>query len=322
MLKNPETINAELVLAMKRKLPEGVNLANYLMDILSLGKEAVYRRLRGEVPFTLSESFLVAQKLGLSLDQLTGATLRQDTHYDLNLFSYDNPEDTYYATTEYYLNLFQNLLGEGAVTLCDTANRIPTGIFMQYRNISRFNFLKRKCFNSGPGDFPTFETIDFPERLYRKQEELVEVLQNFPRSVSLWDEMIFESFVKEVKYFRKIDAITPESVGMIKEELLDIVERWSDFSARGENAAGNRVELFISNLNFQNCYSYIESEKSRVSLMKVYDLNTILSKDEKIFESVKNWIQALKKFSTLISQSGQMQHHLYFRRQRELIQTL
>ena len=41
-------INTDLIDAMKIYLPKGNNLANALMDILYLGKEATYRRLRGE----------------------------------------------------------------------------------------------------------------------------------------------------------------------------------------------------------------------------------------------------------------------------------
>ena len=50
--------NSELIKAMNEKLPNGTNLANTLIDMLYLGKEAVYRRLRGEVPFTLAEADL------------------------------------------------------------------------------------------------------------------------------------------------------------------------------------------------------------------------------------------------------------------------
>ena len=47
-------INTDLIDAMKIYLPKGNNLANALMDILYLGKEATYRRLRGEVPKLLN----------------------------------------------------------------------------------------------------------------------------------------------------------------------------------------------------------------------------------------------------------------------------
>lgn len=51
-----DQLNTGLISAMKEKLPQDTNLANLLMDILYIGKEAVYRRLRGEVPFTLAEA--------------------------------------------------------------------------------------------------------------------------------------------------------------------------------------------------------------------------------------------------------------------------
>lgn len=61
MTNNP---NANLIEAMKEKLPLKGQLADMLMDTLYIGKEAVYRRLRGEVPFTLQESALISKKTG------------------------------------------------------------------------------------------------------------------------------------------------------------------------------------------------------------------------------------------------------------------
>ena len=71
-----DQLNTGLISAMKEKLPQGTNLANLLMDILYIGKEAVYRRLRGEVPFTLAEAAVISQKIGISLDRITGMTIR------------------------------------------------------------------------------------------------------------------------------------------------------------------------------------------------------------------------------------------------------
>lgn len=42
-----EVLNNNLIEAMRIRIPDGTNLANVLMDILYIGKEAVYRRLRG-----------------------------------------------------------------------------------------------------------------------------------------------------------------------------------------------------------------------------------------------------------------------------------
>lgn len=48
--------NTNLIEAMKEKLPLKGKLADMLMDTLYIGKEAVYRRLRGEVPFHFTRS--------------------------------------------------------------------------------------------------------------------------------------------------------------------------------------------------------------------------------------------------------------------------
>ena len=37
-----DKLNSGLIESMKEKIPEGANLANLLMDILYIGKEAVY----------------------------------------------------------------------------------------------------------------------------------------------------------------------------------------------------------------------------------------------------------------------------------------
>ena len=68
----------ELITAMKARVPEKQNLAGYLADTLCMGKEAVYRRLRGEVSFTLEEVALISRRLGISIDQIIG---RHDCHW-------------------------------------------------------------------------------------------------------------------------------------------------------------------------------------------------------------------------------------------------
>ena len=82
---NTDVLNTNLIEVMKEKIPDGGNLANTLMDILYIGKEAVYRRLRGEVPFTLNEASIISKKLGVSLDQIVGISYTNNAMFDLNI---------------------------------------------------------------------------------------------------------------------------------------------------------------------------------------------------------------------------------------------
>ena len=102
MTNNP---NANLIEAMKEKLPLKGQLADMLMDTLYIGKEAVYRRLRGEVPFTLQESALISRKLGISLDKIIGLSFKSNAMFNINIVDYDDPFESYYNILEKYVSL-------------------------------------------------------------------------------------------------------------------------------------------------------------------------------------------------------------------------
>ena len=72
-------LNTGLIEALKEKLPPKTNLANLLMDTLYIGREAIYRRLRGEVPFTLEEGVLVSGSMGVCLAHVAGARRVSDS---------------------------------------------------------------------------------------------------------------------------------------------------------------------------------------------------------------------------------------------------
>lgn len=84
----------------------------------------------------------------------------------------------------------------------------------------------------------------------------------------------------------------------------------------------NEVNIYISNINFEATYSYIEGTNVHLSMIRVYAINSITTQDIEMCKSLKEWIQSLKKFSTLISVSGEMQRIQFFQKQREIIDTL
>ena len=72
-------LNTNLIEAAKEKFPAKGQLANILMDTLYMGKEAIYRRLRGEVPFTFQEAAIISKELGIpwtELPELASATMQ------------------------------------------------------------------------------------------------------------------------------------------------------------------------------------------------------------------------------------------------------
>ena len=103
------------------------------------------------------------------------------------------------------------------------------------------------------------------------------------------------------------------------EQSLDELE---ELAINGKTADGNRVRIYVSNINFEATYSYVDTNNLQLSLIRIYSINSITTMDNEIFCTLKEWIQSLKKFSTLISESGEMQRIQFFKQQREIIDAL
>ena len=108
----------------------------------------------------------------------------------------------------------------------------------------------------------------------------------------------------------------------IKKELFLLADELEELAINGKTADGNRVRIYVSNINFEATYSYVDTNNLQLSLIRIYSINSFTTMDNEIFCTLKEWIQSLKKFSTLISESGEMQRIQFFKQQREIIDAL
>ena len=76
-----------------------------MTDTLCIGREAVYRRLRGEVAFTIDEVAQISCKLGISIDQIIGNHLYNRVTFDMNLLRSANAIESYYEIIDRYLRI-------------------------------------------------------------------------------------------------------------------------------------------------------------------------------------------------------------------------
>ena len=298
-------INTDLIDAMKIYLPKGNNLANALMDILYLGKEATYRRLRGEVPFTFAEVATISQHMGISLDKIVGADLNDNAIVNLNMLQCQRPTETYYSIIDSYIKLFGQLIERESSERSTSSNTVPQTLYLKYEALGRH-----------------YEDLEIPEKLIDKQKEFVNLSQLFQSTNYIWDKEIFIRLVNEVKFFLNINLISEDSVKRIKKELLILLNELEKISAQGKYSSGKDVKIYISDINFESTYSYVETDIYHQCLIGVFSINSITSKDDFLFQHLKLWIQSLKKYSTLISQSGEVQRIHFFNRQQELVKSL
>ena len=313
--------NTNLIEAMKEKLPAKGKLADMLMDTLYIGKEAVYRRLRGEVPFTLQEAALVSRKLGISLDKIIGTSFKSNAMFDINIVDYDDPFESYYNTLYKYVSLINTMQDDPESTMGTSSNIIPQTLYLKHDLLAKFRFFKWmyqnkyiKCNN--------FDELEIPAKLLNIQKDYVDMTRHIHSIDYIWDSMIFQHLINDIQYFSDVHLISDEAKMQIKEELFLLTDELEELATRGKTKDGNTVRIYVSHINFEATYSYVETNSLQLSLIRVYSINSLTTLDHEIFHSLKEWIQSLKKFSTLISESGEMQRIHFFKQQREIIDTL
>lgn len=313
--------NANLIEAMKEKLPLKGQLADMLMDTLYIGKEAVYRRLRGEVPFTLQESALVSRKLGISLDQIVGISFKSNAMFNINIVDYDDPFESYYEILDKYVKLVNSMQDDPNSAMGTSSNIIPQTLYMKHELLAKFRLFKWMYQNKNI-DCKSFEELEMPAKLVNIQKDYVGMTRHIHSIDYIWDSMIFQHLINDIQYFSSIHLISDETKEEIRKELFLLADELEELAISGKTKEGNQVRIYVSHINFEATYSYVETNNLRLSLIRVYSINSLTTMDNEIFHSLKEWIQSLKKFSTLISESGEMQRIQFFKQQREIIDTL
>lgn len=94
--------------AVRNKIQHRSVPTNQLVELLDIDKVAVYRRLRGEVPFSFREIALLSQELGISLDALITQSTIDTTSQNLLMI-----ENLHEQTDVSLLAEFANLLKKG-----------------------------------------------------------------------------------------------------------------------------------------------------------------------------------------------------------------
>ena len=153
--------------------------------------------------------------------------------------------------------------------------------------------------------------MHIPDKAVHAHKLLSEVVKACRKTCFIWDSNVFYSFVKEMKYFAGLNLISETDLIHLKNELELLLHELEQISAKGEFSNGNKVAIYLSN-----------KKDFQISLLRVYSINSMDSQSPRICGIQKDWIQSLKRHSTLISESGESQRITFLEQQKSFIDTL
>ena len=318
-----DDLNNYLLQALSKKFPKQTMLVEKLMKILFMEKGAIYRRLRGEVPFTFYEVVNIAEKLDISLNNFIYTDSVNVDRFELNIVDYINMNEMDYKQWEDYVSLISSTKNAQQSELAESSNILPITIYAKFDYLAKYYLFKYYYLLNESENRLSFNDITVPDRLRQIYNSYFTESKNFAKTIYIWDYLIFQYLVTDIQFFSDIKLISAEDIKEIKKELFTLLDYIEDITLHGcFKETGKPVSFYISDINFDADYSYVQINNFHMTHVRTFILNSVASTDLSSFRKIKNWIHSLKKSSTLITQSGTAVRAEFFEKQRKIVAEL
>lgn len=316
-------LNEKLIASIRESLPEGENLAQNLMDVLCIGKEAVYRRIRGDVPFTFDEIATLSAKIGFSVDDIIGLGNTGSGLYELDLSENENLIERYKEKIEKQIRILKKMRKTPYSTVKFASNTLPDVFSMPHVSISKFKLYRWLYQNRTRVSSFTFKELQIPHEVIALQKQYMAEIRAVNKACFIMDRNVFSSFLHELEYFYRLHLLEKEELEEIRKEITLMLNDLELLAISGFYPnTGSEVMMYVSAVDLESSYFLYEYNNSSYAYIKISSVDGVDSRNPLVCKKQKAWIESIKKYSTLISQSGEVQRIEYFSRQRELLSGL
>ena len=165
-------LQGNFIATIREKIPKGKNIAAYLSEKLVLGRESVYRRLRGEINFTFEEIAAVSLDLGFSVDNIIGVKKNENALFNIHMLQNSDYLDIYVNKMTEYGRMFREMSEYPETRARISINTLPYYFHIKYENLSRFRIYKWLHQNQKIGANDKFSEFALSEKVDRKSTRL------------------------------------------------------------------------------------------------------------------------------------------------------
>ena len=312
----------EFMSLIRERISHKATLANTIADILDIEKDAVYRRLRGDVKFSFTEMAFIAKTLGISLDKIAGIENMQSRPAQMNISNQLNPSPVDYEMFIGHVDLLKSIMDEPDTQIMEASNILPHYLYQDYEYLTRYHIFR---WNHAVmrGDVLPYHEIIIPEKMRVLQKETSEYARHIASAIYVWDNRLFQRMAADIQYFAKVNLIKGEDVLLIKNDLMMMINDLEKVAIKGEyEETGKKVSIFISDVASDSNISCLKTKNIHLTLFRTFILNATVTFDVEAYHYASAWIHSMQRMSTLISVSGQKTRTVYFDTQRGIINTI
>jgi len=297
-------------------------LTKALMELLSIEREAVYRRLRNEVSFTAHEVVTLATAWNISLDEIMRVNVGKIS-FQMRVINYLDPTEDESSFLRFVIQSINFLKYFPGTEFMDICNKLPRQLVAGYEYLNRFYLFKWAYQYGNTKDSVPFSNTIISDEKRKITQDYYQAIKNVPNTNFVFDFNLFRYLINDIKYFCSIYLITETEKEFIKRDLLNLLDYLQEVAKKGYYPeTQNRVNLYISQLKVPTGYSYTSTPEVNICYVHVFEKFQIFSFHSDMVTNFISWMQQKKRTSIQISEVDEKSRIEFFTSQRQLVESL
>ena len=301
------------------KYPKRTLAVEELSNLLSIGKDAVYRRLRGDSELNLEEVNILANHHNVSLDELIFQN-HEKALFTVN--SFQNPVTNYDDYLKGLINYLDNAATLPNAEVIYATAEIPMFLYGTFPEVMCFKLYiwGQTVWGIKSATESPFSLELFSPETISLMKECSEKYMSF-NSTELWCLNIFDNTLNQIEFvlsngnFKNVnDALKIcDSLSQLNQHVCKMAELGKKFSP-GQDLEGAFVpfELYHNELVFTNNTIMLKSDLTNI-IFSTYDSpNVLSSSDKRIFNHTMKWFEGIKNKSEYITEVSERNRNLFF----------
>lgn len=318
MAQNIQNQIFELIL---NRFPKKSDAVEELSQLFSIGKDAIYRRMRGESVLTPDELQKLAVKFNISLDAL--AFENQNSVF----FTFNSFSQKINSFEDYLSGILQSLdmtLRLPNVKILYASSEIPVFYYCYFPELMTFKlyvwaktiwslgYLENRPFN--------FEIINPQAR--QMIEDALKKYNALP-SVELWSLNIMDNTLNQIEYVLSSGAFeNGDDALKLCDKLLDLARHMRLIAETGKKFglksnpqdATVPFELYHNEMVYTNNTILVKSPSYNAVFTTFENPNFLTSTDPRLCEHTDKWFTKVVHKSALITSTGEKNRNMFFNR--------
>ncbi len=289
-----------------------------LSSLLSIGRDAVYRRLRGDTLLTPDEISLLSQHFNISLDALV------QKGSDAIFFSFNAFSQKINSTEDYLEGINQDLKQVSQlpdVEIWYASSEIP---FFYYSFFPELIGFKLYVFGRTIWDLDYLQQRKFHFNLlpYHAVELAKSIMETFISidTTELWSFNIFDNTLNQIEYHSSSGQFeNPEDALTLLDRLQDLsnhMRRMSEcgrkYKINGDPKMGSKFQLFHNEMIYTNNNIFVKSPRYKAVFTTYANPNFLKSSDPRICTFMDDWYQKVLRKSNPISEQAERDRNWFF----------